>query len=80
MCKPMPLKIEWIILAFLAKEVVVIPTLLPTSSDYCSLKKNFTILVSRVIVENLTFFREDFKGLVLKHIPHKYSTEQSKKS
>lgn len=55
-------------------------SLLPSPSDYTSLKDNFTVLISRVIVDNLTFFRDDFKRLVLRHIPHQYSAEHSKKS
>lgn len=53
---------------------------LPTSDDYELLKQNFTVLVSRIIHSHLPFFGEDFKGLVKKHIPHKYSAEMCKKS
>ena len=54
--------------------------ILPTSSEYCSLKENFTVHVCRVITDNLAFFREDFKGLAPEHLSHKYSSEHSKKS
>ncbi len=49
--------------------------LIPESDDYRLLKNRFIIHVSRVIVEYLDFFKEDFKGLVQRHIPHKYSSE-----
>ena len=53
---------------------------LPTSNDYESLKKDFTILISRMIIDYLPFFSKDFKNLVKRHIPHKYSREMCKKS
>ena len=31
-------------------------------------------------MDHLAFFNKDFKGLVKKHIPHKYSSEHSMKS
>ena len=54
--------------------------ILPSSEDYELLKKDFTILVSRIVHTHLPFFGDDFKNLVEKHIPHKYSAEMSKKS
>ena len=54
--------------------------LLPSQSDYKSLKELFITHVSRVIVDHLAFFNKDFKGLVKRHIPHKYSFEHSMKS
>lgn len=54
--------------------------ILPSSRDYDSLKQDFTVLISRMIVNYLPFFREDFNNLVEKHIPHKYSHEMCKKS
>ena len=54
--------------------------ILPTDEDYMLLKKNFSILISRMIVKFLPFFSSDFKGLPTKHIPHEHSTEMAKKS
>lgn len=54
--------------------------ILPTSEDYDSLKKDFAVLISRMIVAYLPFFSTDFKDTVQKHIAHKYSSEMSKKS
>ena len=54
--------------------------LLPSQTNYSSLKENFAIYICRVIVENLVFFHDDFKQLTSKDIPHKYSKEHSKKS
>ena len=44
------------------------------------LKEHFTILVARVLVEHIPYFAEDFKGLVINHIPHPYTSEMAKKS
>lgn len=54
--------------------------ILPTLEDYELMKNDFAVLISRMITAHLPFFREDFKYLVQKHIPHKYSTEMCKKS
>ncbi len=44
------------------------------------MKEDFTILITRIIHANLPYFGDDFKKLVTKHIPHKYSAIMSKKS
>ena len=54
--------------------------ILPTTLDYQVLKENFTILVARILVEHIPYFREDFKGLVPSHISHPYSSEMAKRS
>ena len=54
--------------------------ILPNSEDYVLLKERFAVLVSRCIVAHLDFFKNDFKGLVQSHIPHKYSAEMCMKS
>ena len=48
--------------------------ILPTTSDYQVLKDNFSILIARILVEHTPYFREDFKGLVVNHIQHPYSS------
>lgn len=55
-------------------------SLLPAASDYATLKRRFSIHVTRIITSYLTFFTEDFEGLVNHHIKHRYSTEMGKKS
>ena len=55
-------------------------SVLPNSEDYQLLKQNFAIHISRIIADYLLIFKEDFKNLVPRHIPHKYSKEMSMKS
>lgn len=52
----------------------------PNDDDYKSLKDDFTVLVSRMMVEHMTFFSADYKGIPAKHIPHKFSKEMASKS
>ena len=53
---------------------------IPNESDYQSLKSNFVVLVSRIIVEYMPFFNTDYKGIPQQHIPHKYTKQMSSKS
>ena len=53
--------------------------ILPTTADYQALKDNFSILVARILVEHIPYFK-DFKGLVDNHISHPYSSEMAKSS
>ena len=55
-------------------------TIIPTSSDYQTLKDNFSLLVARVLVEYIPYFSGDFKGLAARHILHEYSQEMANKS
>ena len=54
--------------------------ILPTNEDYEFLKRNFTILLSRVIVKFIPYFTSDYNELLTKHIPHEHSTEMATKS
>jgi len=54
--------------------------ILPDDNDYKSLKSDFAVLVSRMIVEYMPFFSADYKGISSKYIPHKYSKQMSSKS
>ena len=53
---------------------------LPNDADYKSLKDDFTVLVSRMIVEHMAFFSAGYKGLPAKHISHPFSKEMASKS
>lgn len=53
--------------------------LLPTPDVQARLKRSWAILVSRVVTKHLKEF-QFLKGVVIKHIPHPFSSEASKKS
>ena len=53
--------------------------LFPTVDDKKFQRYNYTILVSRVLVEHLDCFSA-LKDVCVFHIPHKYSNEMAKKS
>lgn len=54
--------------------------LLPSTKDDNSLRKNFAILLSRLLYSNMKFFRFTFDGAVNWHITHTYSKEMASKS
>lgn len=54
--------------------------MLPSSVDNAALSKNIAILVSRVLVESLPFFKSTFSDVVMWHIEHKHSDEMCRKS
>lgn len=54
--------------------------LLPSLSDDQVLLSNFSILISRVLCEELSYFIKNFDGVVTSHIRHLYSEEMSKRS
>ena len=51
---------------------------LPTAADHISLKKNMTILMTRIIHKRIKFFNENVN--VERHIAHCFSKEMSQKS
>lgn len=53
--------------------------LLPTASDHEKMRREFTYLVSRVLVEHLPCL-EFLQPVCIKHIPHQFSKEMAKKS
>ena len=53
--------------------------LLPTPEVQARLKKSWAIIVSRVLTMHLQEF-QFLRGVVIKHIPHPFSVEASKKS
>ena len=54
--------------------------ILPTPDDYTRLKSMFTILVSRILCDNIDFFKTHFSKVVVRHINHVYSKEMSEVS
>ena len=52
---------------------------LPTSEDVSKVKDNLVIIISRVLTQYIEGLIP-FSKSILKHIPHEYSTEMSKKS
>ena len=59
---------------------VNVDKLLPSADTDSHLVNNLTILISRVLVDNMAAFKLYFEDVVLKHISHKFSTEMNKKS
>ena len=54
--------------------------ILPSPEDDITLKQNFSIMVSRVLVDHLPFFKFTFQDVVQQHIKHKYYKEMSQLS
>lgn len=61
-----------------AKQVAA--SLLPTTDDDIALRDNMCVLISRILFENLDFFRLSFDGVVDWHIKHEFYDEMSTKS
>ena len=53
--------------------------LLPSAADHEKLRRDFTYLVSRVLVEHLPCL-EFLQSVCVKHIPHQFSKEMAKKT
>ena len=53
--------------------------IIPDEHDYKTLKSDFAVLTSRMIVEYMPFFSTEYKGIPLQHIPHKYSKQNVNK-
>ena len=54
--------------------------LLPSTTDYQSLISNFDVLVARVLVAHIPYFKTTFDDVIVNHIQHEHSFEMSKKS
>ena len=54
-------------------------SLLPSDEEHQQLYQNFQILVARVLVKHMSFFKKFGEG-VPKHIKHKHSCEMARKS
>ena len=53
---------------------------LPSSCDHNNITHNFTLLVSRQIIESLNYFKDNYFDVVVMHIKHDYYDEMSQKS
>lgn len=58
---------------------VQLADLLPGETVFKNIKRRWAVLVSRVIVKYLPAFK-NFRSVVVRHIPHKYSKEMAVKS
>jgi len=54
--------------------------LLPLLDDHMVLMKNYTVLVSHVLIEHFTKFKDSFSDIVPQHIPYKYYNETKEKT
>lgn len=52
---------------------------LPTPEDCSTIRYNYSVLLGRVLVEKLSFFKK-FRDCIPKHIIHQHSEEMKKKS
>ena len=55
-------------------------SLLPSAEDDEALQKNICILISRVLYDNVPYFKQSFDGTIEWHIQHEFTREMSKKS
>lgn len=53
---------------------------LPSVEDSHKLRQNYSILLGRELVNNLPFFKTNFKDCITPHIPHTYSFQMNQKS
>ena len=58
----------------------IVKTLLPSKEDDEEMKSNMIVLMSRVLVDHLDFFKISFEGTVDWHIRHPFQSQMSKKS
>ena len=59
---------------------IPVNNVLPSNTDQKNLLHNFTLLTSRLLVENFKYFRENYSDAVQCHIQHDFYDEMSKKS
>lgn len=52
---------------------------LPDTDDCLQLRKHYAILIGRILVDQVSFFKK-FKDCVVRHIPHKHTVQMSQKS
>ena len=59
---------------------IPVAEVLPSETDAQCMKHNFTILVSKLLVQHLKYFREKYSDSIENHIKHDFYEEMSKKS
>ena len=59
---------------------IPVTDVLPSPTDEKNIKHNIVILVSRLLVEHLKHFNENYSDVVEGHIKHDFYEEMSKKS
>ena len=52
----------------------------PSAEDNKAISLNFVTLISRILIDNMSYFYLTFSDLFVPHISHKYSKEMQKKS
>ena len=55
-------------------------SLLPSRDDDNILRESIATIISRVLTDNMPFFRMTFDDVILWHMKHKYYSQMSKKS
>ena len=65
--------------SFINHDEMKLEVLLPSHEDYENLQKNITVLISRLLVQHIPFFKEG-RSSVTQHIEHQYSVEMAEKS
>ena len=55
-------------------------SLLPSPEDDVALRNNFATLISRILFENMDFFKFTFDGVIKWHIKHEFYDQMSRKS
>ena len=71
---------EKAILCHGADQLQLVLSLLPLPEDDIALWRNLCVLISRILYNNLEFFKVAFDGIVEWHIEHSFYQEMSKKS
>ena len=63
------------------RDIMELPnsSFLPSPDDHAKLKKDFVLLVLRILVKNCKYFSQ-FARLIPAHIPHQHSKEMSQQS
>lgn len=66
--------------SYQASQRQVTLSLLPSPEDDIAIRNNICVLISRILFNNLEFFRMAFDGVIDWHMEHTFYHEMSKKS
>ena len=58
----------------------VLNDLLPSESDIEAMMSNFSVLVTRTLIEYMSFFEKHFSDVVVSNIPHDHEDDMKKVS